>query len=74
MGTYKIIEDLQKAGLYQGCLKEGIISTSVNFKKYVYEVFLRYKGKHKKSQAVVSTSEEVGKSERYVWGIIKDME
>lgn len=75
MGAYQIIEELQKAGLYKDCLKQGIISSAINYQKYLYEKYLMNMKKAKnKTQAVSDTAEDTGNCPRYIFKVVKIME
>ena len=75
MVTYELIEELQKKNLYKTLLEKGIISTSVNYKKYIYEVYRSCQNDNITNAQVITNTAELGKcSEGYIYKVIKTME
>lgn len=71
---YEVIKKLEDLGVYKKSVNVALISTTLNAKKDVYEVFLKNTKKTKRTQAVTDTAEDVKRSESYVWNCIKIME
>lgn len=75
MVTYELIEELQKKKLYKTLLKKGIISTALNYKKYIYEVYRSCKNDKLPNAQVITNTAELSKcSEGYIYKVIKTME
>jgi len=73
--TYQIIKQLENTAPFLTLLKKGLVSITIFEKKVFYEFFLNdFKTTKSKTQSILNTSEEFGKSESTIKRAIRFME